>query len=220
MRKVMAAAIVLGSLWTVSSNAAPSGDDTRIVQVDRHGVRIVDGDAVQIVKGDGPVVVHVGPRRYIGARLIDVTEELRTHWGAPKEAGVLVAEVEADGPAAKAGLRVGDLVTRADGKSIEGSMDLTRAVRDKEKDERIELEVVRGGRTQNITVAVGERPGRERTIDLGDLSGEINREVRRGFRGHPWNWTWSGDLSELKSLDDRLEELEKRLDEMEKRLKN
>jgi membrane-associated protease RseP (regulator of RpoE activity) len=222
MRRTILGAIVLGTLGTAFGSAAPpKGDDVRVIHVDKGKVRIVDGDVVEVTDKDGPVIVRVGPRSYIGARLIDVTEELRVHWGAPKDAGVLVAEVEKDGPAEKAGLRVGDLVTKADGFRVEGSMDLTRAIRDKEKDEKVELEIVRGGRTHSITVAVGERPGRERTIDMGELSGEINREIRRGFRGHPWTWTWSGgDLPEMKSLDDRLEELEKRLDEMEKRLKN
>jgi membrane-associated protease RseP (regulator of RpoE activity) len=222
MKTSIAAAIVLGTLWTASSSAAPPRDDVRVIQVDNGRVRVVDEDGVQIIDKDGPVVVRVGPRRYIGARLIDVTEELRVHWGAPKDAGVLVAEIEKDGPAEKAGLRVGDIVTKADGSWVEGSMDLTRAVRDKEKDEKIDLEIVRGGKTQKLTVAVGERPGREREIEMGDLGREIGRDIgkdiRRGLRGHPWSWTWSGDLSDLRSLDDRLEELEKRLNEMEKKL--
>jgi membrane-associated protease RseP (regulator of RpoE activity) len=224
MRQTFVATIFLGTLWTASSSAAPppKDDAIRVIQVGGGKVRVVDGDEMEIIDKDGPILVRVGPRSYIGARLIDVTEQLRLHWGAPRDAGVLVAEIEKDGPADKAGLLVGDLVTKADGKTIEGSMDLTRAVRNKEKDEEIELEIIRGARSQKLTVAVGERPGREREIDMrglgGDLGREINREIRRGMRGHPWTWTWSGDLSELKSLDERLEELEKRLNEMEKKL--
>ena len=43
-----------------------------------------------------------------------MTQELRAHYGAPKDAGVLVAGVESESPAAKAGIQVGDIVTRAD----------------------------------------------------------------------------------------------------------
>src|SRR5262245_15606747 len=58
-----------------------------------------------------PVVVRIGGKHaggFLGVQLIGITPELRQHYGVPKDAGVLVGAVEADSPAAKAGIQVGD----------------------------------------------------------------------------------------------------------------
>lgn len=96
-------------------------------------------------------------RGYLGAALTDLTPELRGHFGAPEDAGVLVARVEEESPAAEAGLAVGDVVTAIDGEPVGTSFDLRRRVRAFEAGQRTTLEVVRGGRVLALTVTVAER---------------------------------------------------------------
>lgn len=100
----------------------------------------------------------LGARRgYLGAALTEMTPELRGHFGAPEDAGVLVARVEEESPAAAAGLAVGDVVTAIDGEPVATSFDLRRRVRGFEAGQRTTLEVVRGGRILALTVTVAER---------------------------------------------------------------
>lgn len=96
-------------------------------------------------------------RGYLGAALTDLTPELRGHFGAPEDAGVLVARVEEESPAAAAGLAVGDVVTAIDGEPLATSFDLRRRVRAFEAGQRTTLEVVRGGRVLALPVTVAER---------------------------------------------------------------
>lgn len=100
----------------------------------------------------------LGARRgYLGAALTELTPELRGHFGAPEDAGVLVARVEEDSPAAAAGLAVGDVITAIDGEPVATSFDLRRRMRAFEAGQRTTLEVVRGGRILALTVTVAER---------------------------------------------------------------
>jgi len=100
----------------------------------------------------------MGARRgYLGAAMTELSPELRAHFGAPEDAGVLVARVEPDSPAAAGGLAVGDVITAIDGERVAGGVDLRRRVRAMDEGERATLEVIRGGRVLALTVTVAER---------------------------------------------------------------
>jgi len=74
-----------------------------------------------LIVRDGNVIFDddglAGKRAYVGISLTELTPELREFFGAPKDAGVLVSSVAENGPAAKAGVRVGDVITSANGKA-------------------------------------------------------------------------------------------------------
>jgi len=113
-------------------------------------------------------------RGHLGVELVDITPELREHFGAPKDAGVLVARVDADGPAAKAGVRVGDVITAVDGQKIGDDTDLRRQVRAKKEKELASLEVLRNRTRQIVKVPVEL----EETTEL-DLAGAVERRGGR-----------------------------------------
>jgi membrane-associated protease RseP (regulator of RpoE activity) len=212
-----------------TAHRAPDAADAEVkteaedrVVVVNDGEVDVDLDDVE-VHGDDPVIVRVGRGGFLGVRLIGITDELRGHYGAPKDAGVRVGGVEADSPAARAGIEVGDVITSVDGREVSSTGDLSRAVRRKKAGETVEIEFVRGRGTRKVTVTLDERKGRERTIDLGEMGDRLRR--------HAWVWK-DGDgeidvriprfkienLEELPGLRRRLDELEKRLKELEKKL--
>lgn len=175
------------------------------------------GDEDLELDGDGPVVLRVGRRGFIGVSLMEITPELRVHYGAPKDAGVLVSDVQPDSPAAKAGLEVGDVITEVDGKRVAGSADVSRGIRSRKAGETVQLDVVRDRAPRKLTVTVGERRERERSIDLGDMKDTLRRHAwtMRDFgRGHPI----IQNLDDFHGMRDRIEELEKRVKELEKRL--
>jgi putative serine protease PepD len=71
---------------------------------------------------------------------------------------VTVAAVSAGGPAASAGLRVGDVIQSVGGKSVNDPDDVASAIQDRHPGESIEVEVQRGGATQTLNVTLAERP--------------------------------------------------------------
>ena len=188
-----------------------------VVVVDDDGVATFDSD-------DDPIVVHSeqGARRgFIGVHLMDLNPELRAHFGAPRDAGVMVSEVDADSPAAKAGVAVGDIVTSADGQKIASTGDLSRIVRRKKAGETVKLDVSRDRSGKHLSVAVEER--RMPWMDIGDLGAlrglrgigpEIRERVQREME-------WSRPRLEMRRdrLEQKLDQLQKRLDELEKKLK-
>ncbi len=110
---------------------------------------------------------------YIGVNPIRMTPELRQHFGAPKDAGVLVGHVEKDGPAAKAGLKVGDIVTSVDGSRVDSVRDLVRSVRRKKDGETIQIDVIRDRAPKTLTVTVASR--KDDDMRLGELPGRMKR---------------------------------------------
>jgi C-terminal processing protease CtpA/Prc len=215
--------LLLALLMLLPTARAGAADDSKGKDSeDRIVVRVGDDDLD--VEGDGPVIVRVGRGAFMGVRLIGITEELRSHYGAPRDAGVLVSDVESGSPAARAGIEVGDVITAVEGTRVTSTGDVSRAIRRKSGGETVDVEVVRGRSTRKLTVTLEERKASEREIDLGDLGDNLRRHAW-AFRDGEWK---DGDfkvrpfkidnLEELPSLRERLEELEKRMKELEKRL--
>jgi putative serine protease PepD len=72
--------------------------------------------------------------------------------------GARIAEVRPGGPAAEAGLREGDIVTEADGKTVESADELRLAVEAHKPGDSFELTVERDGDAKTVTVELGSRP--------------------------------------------------------------
>ena len=206
-----------------------SPDNEKQIVVDGDGVFISgdddDADRMADVEGfEGPdgrpfawkMNVN-GGGGFIGIRPIEMTPELRQHFGAPKDSGILVGSVEPDGPAAKAGLKVGDIVTRIDGDPIESSREMVRLVRHKKGGQTITLELLRDKASKRLTVTVAERKDRE--IRIGELPmGDWPREWSRDW-SRDWNWPPRAPEAEApRDLEKRLDDLEKKLKQLEGRL--
>jgi len=216
-----AIATLLLAIPAESHASGAASPDDEVVMVDKDVLIDVDEVGEQIVHlrdgDDDPLVVRVGgSRAFLGIRLMGLTEDLRKHYGAAEDSGVLVSEVEADSPAAKAGVQVGDVVTDLDGERVDSARDLSRAVRGKKAGDKVRLLVLRDRRAHELTATLDEREGRR--IELGP-----RRHGRKAwsFSGAPDRWGKPmvlENLEDLPKLRDRLEDLEKRIKELEKRL--
>ncbi len=102
---------------------------------------------------------------YLGIELVDLTPELREHFGAPREVGVMVGRVEPASPAARAGLEVGDVVTAIGDEPVHDSWGLSGEISSREGSERVEMTLVRAGKTRQIGATL-ERRERE-AVDVG-----------------------------------------------------
>jgi len=93
---------------------------------------------------------HFGGGRQIGIGVTPLTKQLAEHFGV--QDGAIINNVRENSPAAKAGLKAGDIVVEVDGKPIKGEGDIMRAVREK-KDGDVTLTIVRNGNRQTVKVA-------------------------------------------------------------------
>ena len=93
-------------------------------------------------------------RGWLGVRVQQVTNDLAEGLGLPSSEGALVADVTANGPAAKAGLQNGDLVTGFDGKPVQDSRTLPRLVADTPIGKTVDLDLVRKGKKLSVHVTV------------------------------------------------------------------
>jgi serine protease Do len=95
-------------------------------------------------------------RGRIGVGITTVTRDLAESLGLPKAEGAVVGNVEDGSPAAKAGLEAGDVILKIDGRTVEGNGDLSRTIRAMKPGTKANLTVWRGGKTRDVSVAVGE----------------------------------------------------------------
>lgn len=75
---------------------------------------------------------------------------------------VVLREVVADGPAAKAGLQSGDVIQELEGAPVKGYEALVETLREKKPGDAIKLKIARGEETREITLTLGERPAASR----------------------------------------------------------
>lgn len=96
-------------------------------------------------------------RGTIGALVQSITPVLAEALQLPQDSGAFVADVDADGPGAKGGLRIGDIVVALDGKPIENGRQLEVNLYRRAAGEVARLDVLRGRETVRLSVGVDER---------------------------------------------------------------
>jgi serine protease Do len=95
-------------------------------------------------------------RGRIGVSIDQVTKDVAESIGLGKATGALVRSVEAGGPAEKAGIEAGDIITKFDGKAVEKSGDLPRIVGGVKPGSKATLQVFRRGAYKDLSVVVAE----------------------------------------------------------------
>lgn len=190
---------------------------TRVERVEREPRTVIvrDGRVVDLHPGD---LLVGGKRVFLGVSPIEMTGELREHFGASKETGVLIGDVEANSPAGKAGIRVGDVLIAIDGKDMQSYADIRRALREKKAGDSLRVDVLRNKNRQTVVVTLAERefPGMFRAGDLENLEKRLNTT----FNSPEWKASVErlGRLGDCGELQSRIKELETRLKDLEKKL--
>jgi C-terminal processing protease CtpA/Prc len=110
------------------------------------------------LKGDGDFVFSFGGNRRIGVSTQTLSKQLADYFGA-KDGGVLITSVTENSPAAKAGLKAGDVITAIDGEKVDTSGDVSRVINKKQEGE-VSLTILRdhNSRTVNLTPEKREQP--------------------------------------------------------------
>jgi serine protease Do/serine protease DegQ len=111
-------------------------------------------------------------RGWLGVAIQDLSPELAAGFGVKEDAGVLVADVMKDGPAAAAGLRPGDVIVEFGGAAIKDVPDLQKRVAAVEPGRLAPVTVMREKRTVTLSVKIGEQPSEE-ALEAADTGDEI-----------------------------------------------
>lgn len=181
---------------------------------------------------------------YLGVELVNLNEPLRAHFGVPEGSGVMISNVVDASPAARAGVQVGDILTRFDGEDVTSSRKLTTMVRKAEAGDPADLEIWRDGKVQTVSTTLDERPrpdlragsysfafrGREDLDGDGEIDvfvspENVHEKIQEYFDGDEWKERHEHlqrflheRRPDMKALEDRLESLKERLAELENRL--
>jgi membrane-associated protease RseP (regulator of RpoE activity) len=93
---------------------------------------------------------------WLGVETREVTSEKAKELKLPTERGALVGKVLQDSPAAKSGLKDGDVVTEINGQRVEGTAQFRRMIREIPAGRTVQLTVWRDGRTQTLSATLGK----------------------------------------------------------------
>ena len=157
--------------------------------------------AAPVSQADPPGPALPGRSR-IGLEVQPMTPELRRHFEAPDDRGLLVTRVEPGRPADRAGVEVGDVILEAGGEPQHRSYDLVRVVGRAPAGQALPLRVLRRGKVRTLSV-VPEGPSAP-WPDPGAFADWLERGMQMG----------SEELREqLRALEQRLEQLERRLEQ-------
>jgi serine protease Do len=94
-------------------------------------------------------------RGYLGVQIQPVTKEIAEAVGLEEGKGALIAQPQPDSPAAKAGLRSGDIILSMDGVAIEDHRDLSRKVAMIAPGKTVEVTIFRRGEQEVVSVEIG-----------------------------------------------------------------
>jgi len=96
---------------------------------------------------------------YMGIGVVDITADRAKTLNLKEERGVEVTSVVEDGPAAKAGIKEGDVVLDYNGQAVQGTTQFQRLVSETPAGRQVKVGIWRNGAIQTLTATVGERKG-------------------------------------------------------------
>jgi serine protease Do len=115
-------------------------------------------------------------RGWIGVQIQPVNADIADSLGLKSAEGALVAEPQADGPAVKAGIQSGDVITSVNGQAVKDARDLAKRISSLPPGSNVKLGVVSKGAEKTLNVTLGELPREQRQAransdERGDSSG-------------------------------------------------
>ena len=132
-------------------------------------------------------------RGYLGVNIQNITPALVDSFNLKTRNGALVAEVTADSPAARSGIKEGDVITSVNGQPVTDSNNLALTVSGVAPGAKLSFEILRDGKVVSIEATAGERPGSGHGAtdplasgdDVGVLNGvavdDLSPEARQQF---------------------------------------
>jgi serine protease Do len=119
-------------------------------------------------------------RGWIGVQIQPVTQDIADSIGLKQAEGALVAEPQKDGPAAKAGVASGDVITSVNGQSIKDARELARVIGGLAPGSAVKLDMLRNGKSKVVNLTLGQLPNaQEAKVDTDTDSKGSTMDVPR-----------------------------------------
>ena len=119
-------------------------------------------------------------RGWIGVQIQPVTQDIADSLDMKKPEGALVAEPQANGPAAKAGIESGDVITAVNGQSIKDARELARTIGALAPGNAVKLDVLHKGKGEVVNLTLGQLPNaQEAKADAGGGDSAHGTDVPR-----------------------------------------
>ena len=129
-------------------------------------------DVANQLRTDGKV-----SRGWLGVVIQEVNKDLAESFGLERPAGALVAQVMDGGPAAKGGLRVGDVILSLNDESIVMSADLPHLVGAIKPGSKARLGIVRGGERETLNIVIGALPEEGEAVTAADTGAQKSNRL-------------------------------------------
>ena len=97
-------------------------------------------------------------RGWIGVQIQPVTQDIADSMGLKQAQGALVSDPQKDGPAAKAGVASGDVITAVNGQSIKDARELARVIGSLAPGSAVKLDMLRSGKSKVVNLTLGQLP--------------------------------------------------------------
>jgi membrane-associated protease RseP (regulator of RpoE activity) len=176
--------------------------------------------AAAIVATLGPAVASAAPpagpsiiapqRGRLGIQVMELSPELRGHFGAPPGGGVLVSRVEDASAARAAGVQAGDVIVEVDGDEVASGSEIVGAIGDRKKGEAVSIVVLRDRARRTLSATLRSDPDATAAFDR---PGGFDLDLDPATRG----WRRALGPGDVAALEKRLADLEKRIAELERK---
>jgi serine protease Do len=110
-------------------------------------------------------------RGWMGVQIQPVTQDIADSLGLKQTEGALVAEPQSDGPAAKAGIESGDIVTAVNGRSVKDARELARIIGGFAPGNAVKLDVLHKGNSKVVSLILGQLPNAQEAKANADAKG-------------------------------------------------
>jgi serine protease Do len=120
---------------------------------------------------------------YIGILPQDVTPALAKSFNVPANSGALVGEVTPNGPAARGGLKQGDVIVGINGESVADANQLRLRIGMMAPNSSVAFKVIRDGKSQTVNVTLGEYPSKEERASLDSHPGSGSDATDKSLDG-------------------------------------
>ena len=175
-----------GEVIGITNAKYSSSSSSSEASIDNIGFAIPLNHVKNIVKS----IIETGSitKPYIGVTVSSVSSEAQAY-GLPT--GAAVRSVEADSPAAKAGLEENDIITEVDGTAINSSTELVNYVGEKTPGDELTFKVYRQGAELELTVTIGEKTQSAMpttTTDDAQQSQQSQGQSQQGGQSFPWGF--------------------------------
>jgi serine protease Do len=129
---------------------------------------------INMVRDIMPTLIKGGKisRGMLGVIIQDIDDDLAKQFNLPNSQGVLVAQVNKDSAAEKAGIKVGDVILRYNGKKAEGVRQLRNMVAATAPGAKVEIVLLRNGKERTVTAQIGELATEKGEAGTGEEGGE------------------------------------------------